>query len=170
MQVNVSCACMLVHRFQNEATMWEWPSELETQCILGYMVSCNTAFCMLEMRNDWQGFMHAQLQYTAAGGVVLWLQVGWCGGANGGVWGLQVGWCEGGSCRRVHTLSLRSVRGMSSRSSRRVMWSFLKRDSRPLAFSSSASCYTHIHYIGRQTDRQTDRHKTYWSVYNMLTC
>ena len=55
----------------------EWPSELETQCMLGYMVSCNTGFCMLKTRDGWQDFMPAQLQCTAAGGVVLWLQVGW---------------------------------------------------------------------------------------------
>ncbi len=91
MQVNVSCTCMLVHTFQNEASIWEWPTKLDTQCMLGYMVSLNTAFCMLEMRNDWQGFMHAQLQYTAAGGVVLGLQVWWCGVASGVVWGVESG-------------------------------------------------------------------------------
>jgi hypothetical protein len=35
----------------------------------------NTVFCMLEMRDDLQGFMHAQLQYTAASGVVWGLQL-----------------------------------------------------------------------------------------------
>ncbi len=93
---------MPVHRFQNEATMWEWPAELDTQCMLGNVVSCNTAFCMLEMRNDCPGFVHAQLQCTAAGGVVevsgvavrsklVWgYKWGGVGVASEVVWGLQL--------------------------------------------------------------------------------
>ena len=54
---------------------------------------------MLVSRHDWQGFMHAQLQCTAASGVVLWVQIGWYGGckwgrvgvASGVLWGVAIG-------------------------------------------------------------------------------
>lgn len=75
--------------------MWEWPAELDTQCMLGNVVSCNNAFCMLEMRNDCPGFVHAQLQCTAAGGVVLRLEVSGVAVRSKLVWGLQMGWCGG---------------------------------------------------------------------------